>query len=242
MSPDLAEPLLSRLRLTAAISKKDEEAILRLPMTVRRMDGGQTIVATGDRPSVCCLILDGFVQRSKVVAEGSRQILSFHQPGDIPDLQSLYLHVLDHEVVTLGECVLGFIPHQPLRELLRNNPKVAEALWRDVLIDSAIFREWICNVGQRDATSRLAHLILEIYTRLTAIGRVKNGSFKFPATQIIYAEAIGTSTVHLNRVLQELRTKGLLEIERGEITILNPEGLRRIADFDPLYLHLDAAL
>jgi CRP-like cAMP-binding protein len=242
MATDLFEPMLKRLRLTSGITREDEQAILRLPITSRRMDGGQTIVATGDRPSVCCLVIDGFVIRSKIVGEGSRQILAFHQPGDIPDLQSLYLHVLDHEVVTLGDCVLGFIPHDPLRALIRNNPRVTEALWRDTLIDAALFREWICNVGARDATSRLAHLIVEIYERLAAIERVNNMSFRFPATQIVLAEAIGTSTVHLNRVLQELRTKGLLEVERGEITIFNLEGLRQIADFDPLYLHLDPAL
>jgi CRP-like cAMP-binding protein len=242
MTTDVFEPFLKRLRLTSNISSEVEQAILRLPATVRRMSGEQTIVATGDKPSVCCLIIDGFVQRSKIAGEGSRQILSFHQPGDIPDLQSLYLHVLDHEVITLGDCVLGFIPHEPLRALVRNNPHVAEALWRDTLIDAALFREWICNVGQRDAATRLAHLILEIHARLAAIGRVRNMSFEFPATQAILAEAIGTSTIHLNRVLQELRRKGLLEVERGEITIFDLDGLRQLADFDPLYLHLDPAL
>src|SRR3954452_8879147 len=242
MATDLFDPMLKRLRLTSGITREDEQAILRLPISSRRMDGGQTIVATGDRPSVCCLVIDGFVIRSKIVGEGSRQILAFHQPGDIPDLQSLYLHVLDHEVMTLGDCVLGFIPHDPLRALIRNNPRVTEALWRDTLMDAALFREWICNIGARDAASRLAHLIVEVYERLAAIGRVDNMTFKFPATQIVLAEAIGTSTVHLNRVLQELRTKGLLEVERGEITIFDLEGLRQIADFDPLYLHLDPAL
>ncbi|MGC2775168.1 MAG: Crp/Fnr family transcriptional regulator [Bradyrhizobium sp.] len=242
MATDPFEPLLKRLRLSSDISTEVEQAIRRLPITTRRMEGGRTIVATGDRPSVCCLIIDGFVQRSKIVGEGRRQILSFHQPGDVPDLQSLYLHVLDHEVMTLSQCALGFIPHDPLRALIRNNPHVAEALWRDTLIDAALFREWICNVGQRDAASRLAHLIVEVYARLAAIERVNNMSFKFPATQIVLAEAIGTSTVHLNRVLQELRTKGLLEVERGEITIFDLEGLRQVADFDPLYLHLDPAL
>lgn len=165
MTLDIMEPLLKRLRLTANISDQDEQAILRLPITAKRVAGGQAVVATADRPSVCCLIIDGFMQRSKIVGDARRQILSFHRPGDIPDLQSLHLHVLDHELITLDDCILGFIPHDALRSLTRSSPRVAEALWRDTLIDSAIFREWICNVGQRDAISRLAHLILEIYTR-----------------------------------------------------------------------------
>jgi CRP-like cAMP-binding protein len=238
MPRDLFEPLLRRLRLTADISEQDEQAICSLPLRLKEMPAGQVVTRTGDKPSVCCLVVDGFVQRSKVVAESHRQILSFHQPGDIPDLQSLFLPVLDHEIITLGECKLGFISHGPLRELIRNSPKIAEVLWRDTLIDAAIFREWICNVGQRSAVSRFAHLVLEIYTRLATIGRVDGLSFEFPATQVIFAEAIGTSLVHMNRVVQELRKEGLLDFERGWITIHDMERFRSLADFDPLYLHL----
>lgn len=238
MTRDLFEPLLKRLRLTTGISQPDAQAISQLPVRVKQLGSGETITRTGDRSAVCCLIVDGFVQRSKVVAESHRQVLSFHQPGDIPDLQSLFLPVLGHEMITLGQCTLGFIPHDRLRELIRNSPTIAEALWRDTLIDAAIFREWICNVGQRSAVSRFAHLVLEIYTRLASIGRVEDGSFQFPATQVIFAEAIGISLVHMNRVAQELRGLGVLDYDRGWITIHDMERFRQIADFDPLYLHL----
>jgi len=97
-------------------------------------------------------------------------------------------------------------------------------------------------VGQRNAASRLAHLILEVYARLKTIGRTEGNSFQFPVTQQILAEAIGTSSVHLNRVAKELRANGLLEIDRGRVGILNLDGLRKVADFDSLYLHLDPAL
>lgn len=237
-----AEPLVRRLRAIHNLSEMDEQAVLRLPITVRRIDSGQTVLTTGDRPSVCCLIIDGFLLRSKIAVEGSRQVLSFHQPGDIPDLQSLFLDALDHEIIALGDCVLGFIPHDAIRALIRSSQKIAEAFWRDTLIDAAIFREWICNVGQRSALSRLAHLILEIHTRLTTIERTKGLSFQFPATQTIFAEAIGTSAVHANRIIQELRQKGLLAIERGSVTILDEKGLRQLADFNPLYLHLQPTL
>lgn len=240
--PDILNSFLTRLRLTDGISHEAEQAVARLPITVRSMSAGQTIVATGDRPSSCCLVIEGFVHRSKIVSEGKRQIFAFHQPGDIPDLQSLFLHVLDHDVITLGDCVLGFIPHDSVRSLVRSSPEVAEALWRDTLIDAAIFREWICNVGQRHAASRLAHLILEVYTRLKTIRRTEGNSFQFPVTQQILAEAIGTSSVHLNRVAKQLRENGLLEIDRGRIGILNFDGLRKVADFDTLYLHLDPVL
>jgi CRP-like cAMP-binding protein len=236
------EPLLKRLRISANLNTEDERAIGELPITIKRVRGGEPIISCGDRPSACFLVVEGFVLRSKIVADGRRQILAFHQPGDIPDLQSLFLHVMDHDVSALGDAVLAVIPHSPLQELIGKRPNIAEALWRDTLTDAAIFREWICNVGQRSASNRLAHLILEIYTRLQAIGLTHGLSFKFPATQEVFAEAIGTSSVHVNRVIQELRAQGVLDFARGAINILDEEKLRTQADFDSLYLHLDPSL
>lgn len=117
-----SEIWLKRLRTSAVLDEDDERYLRELPVTLKRLAGNQGIVATGDRPSLCCLVVDGFVLRSKSVAEGKRQILAFHQPGDIPDLQSLYLHVLDHDVSTLGDCVLGFIPHAPCASSLGSGP------------------------------------------------------------------------------------------------------------------------
>jgi CRP-like cAMP-binding protein len=239
---DIVEPFLKRLRVSTEIDDEDESAVRRLPITVKRMAGGEPIVSLGDRPSACCLVVDGFVLRSKIVGDGHRQVLSFHQPGDVPDLQSLFLHVLDHDVTTLGNCVLGFIPHGAILQLITNRPRVARALWRDTLTDAAIFREWICNIGQRDTTSRVAHLVLELYTRLKAIGRADGLSFDFPFTQVLLANAVGTSVVHMNRVIHELRGRGVLELERGRISILDEAKLRQIADFDVLYLHLNPSL
>src|SRR3954451_8427493 len=239
---EIFESFLKRLRVSTEIDAEDEAAIRSLPIVEKRMDGGERIASLGDRPSACCLLVDGYVLRSKVVSSGHRQILAFHQPGDVPDLQSLFLHILDHDVTTLSNCAVGFIPHGPLLQLITNRPKVAQALWRDTLTDAAIFREWICNVGQRSAYSRLAHLVLELFTRLKVIGRTDGPSFWFPATQQLFGQAIGVSEVHVNRVIQELRSNGVLEFGRGRITILDEAKLRSATDFDPLYLHLDASL
>jgi CRP-like cAMP-binding protein len=239
---DVVTPILKRLKATARLDEEDERAFASLPMMIKPASNGDKIVAHGERPLACCLIVDGFVLRSKVVGDGGRQILSFHQPGDIPDLQSLFLHVLDHDVSALGDGLLAFVPHDPLRRLISCRPNIAQALWRDTLTDAAIFREWICNVGQRSAYSRLAHLVLEIYTRLKVIGRTDGLSFWFPATQQLFAQAIGVSEVHVNRVVQELRSNGVLEFGRGRITVLDEAKLRSATDFDPLYLHLDPSL
>ena len=179
----------------------------------------------------------GFICRSKTTDAGKRQILSIHISGDIPDLQSLHLHVMDHDMTTLSRCTVGFIGHEALRALTRERPIVAEALWRETLIDAAVFREWIVNVGRRAAVSRLAHLLAEIGTRLQVMHLSEGDRFELPMTQLDIADALGLTPVHVNRVVQELRRAGLLELRKHAVSLPDLPRLKQLGDFDDLYLH-----
>jgi CRP-like cAMP-binding protein len=231
------EALLRRLSAVSGLEQADRDAIRSLPVMVRRLGPGGAVVRDGDRPSECCLIIEGFCIRAKTTLGGQRQILSIHIPGEIPDLQSLHLHVLDHDLIGLTSCTLGFIPHAALRALTRARPRIAELLWRDTLTDAAVFREWIVNVGQRPAPSRLAHIICELRERLSVIGHVEGDAFEMPLTQEQLGEAMGITPVHANRIVKQLREDKVAELNRGRVTILDEARLYALAEFDRRYLH-----
>src|ERR1044072_2261547 len=174
------ERLVAKLRLRTPIDADDVKALEHLPIAVREFPVHSAVVREGERPTQCCLLMDGFACRAKTTDAGKRQILSIHIPGDIPDLQSLHLHVMDHDLVTLARSTVGFISHDALRTLTRERPRVAEALWRETLIDAAVFREWIVNVGRRSAVVRLAHFLGEIASRLQALGLAEGDPFELP--------------------------------------------------------------
>ena len=234
--------LVQKLTKTNRLDQDDILAIQQLPIQSKRVPAQHCFVRDGDRPSESCLIVDGFAFRSKLTPDGQRQILSLHIPGEIPDLQSLHLHVMDHDLTTLTECTLGFIKHEALRELNLRRPNVASALWRETLIDAAIFREWIVNVGRRPARVRTAHLLAELYERLELIGRTTNGSFELPITQIELADCLGLSVVHVNRTLQELRHAGLVATERRTFHLLDKSGVEEVGQFEKIYLHQRPAI
>ena len=235
---DLAVALVTKLKVSNNLSEVDIQAIEALPIRRRDLEAQQRIVADGDRPSDCCLLFSGFAYRAKTMVDGRRQVLSLHIPGEIPDMQSLHLHVMDHDLVTMTPCVIGLISHDAVKALSRARPAVADAFWRETLIDAAIFREWIVNVGARPANARLAHLLMEIYRRLEAIGQAKDDEFVFPITQADLGECLGLSAVHVNRVLQELRREGFVEVQRGRFRILERAKLEAFGGFDDGYLHL----
>jgi CRP-like cAMP-binding protein len=241
-SETVSAALVRRLRTYAAISDEDIETIRALPIAVRDFPAGREVVRDGQRATECCLIVEGFCIRSKTIADGKRQILSIHIPGEIPDLMSLFLHVMDHDLSTLTACRLGFINHEILRQLHRRRPNVAEMFWRDTLIDASMFREWIVNVGQRAAPARLAHVMAELRERLRVIGRVDGNSFEMPLTQEEIGEALGTTGVHVNRVIRQLREDGIVELQRGRVTVLDEARFLELADFDDRYLHQSPAL
>ena len=234
--------MIRKLRNNTNLDSDDIEAIRALPIDIKELPANKAIVREGDKPSHSCLMIEGYSVRSKTTDEGKRQIMSIHIAGDIPDLQTLHLHVMDHDFRTLSACTVGFISHESLRALTRARPMVAEAFWRETLVDGAIFREWIVNVGRRQAGPRLAHLVLEMRHRLAAIGRCGNGHFELPMTQMDLADALGLTSVHVNRVLQALRADDMLDIRKNVVTLGDAEKLMKIGDFDELYLHQNPAL
>jgi CRP-like cAMP-binding protein len=230
--------LIRKLESIASLAPEEKAALQRLPLRLKTLAADQDIVREGDTPSECCLLVEGFACRYNMTAEGKRQILSFHIPGDIPDLQSLHLSVMDHSLGTLIPCKLAFIQHDDLRSLMRNHPRLGDLFWRDTLIDAAVFRQWVVNVGRRQAPARMAHVLCELLVRLRAVELVEDHVFELPVTQAELADAMGISTVHVNRVLQELRGAGLISLQGKTLKVLDWEGLKTVGEFDPTYLHL----
>ncbi|MCK1293428.1 MULTISPECIES: Crp/Fnr family transcriptional regulator [unclassified Bradyrhizobium] len=231
------EILIRRLRANTRLSDEDAAAIKTLPVDVKQLTADTYVVREGDCPKRSCLVLSGFLCRSKIAENGKRQILSFHIPGDIPDLQSLFLSVMDHDLATISKATLGFVDHSALSALIEQRPAVARAFWCETLIDAAIFREWIVNVAVRQAPARMAHLLAEMRERLAAVGLVGDDEFEFPVTQSELAEALGLSVVHVNRVLQGFRADGVLDLQKKMVKLIDVERVLIEGGFDAAYLH-----
>jgi CRP-like cAMP-binding protein len=231
-------PLIRKLESIFTLNDEERQALSDLPMQVLTLKENQDVVREGDRPSRSCLILSGFVCVYKITGEGKRQIVTFNIPGDIPDLQSLHLKVLDTSMGTITPCRVGFIPHDALHDICIRHPRIMGAFWRETLIDSAIFREWMTSMGRREAYGRIAHLLCEMLVRMRAVGLAEDLACNLPITQAEFGDALGLSTVHVNRILQELRANELIELKGDRLNILDWDRLKQEGGFDPTYLHL----
>jgi CRP-like cAMP-binding protein len=146
---------------------------------------------------------------------------------------------MDDGVTAITRCKVALVPHETLREITKNYPYLTRVFWFTTLIDAAVHREWMTGLGRLDARERLAHLVCEMHTRLETIGLVEDGSFDLPMTQAEIGDAFGLSTVHTNRVLQELRADDLISLKGKRLTVLDWNRLCEAAKFNSEYLHVD---
>jgi CRP-like cAMP-binding protein len=229
-----------RLCWRAELTIDDIAAVSALPHTRRHLNANTFLIREGQPPRpACSLIIDGVAFRHKLTAEGARQIVSIQLPGDLLDLQHLFLNIADHSVQALTEIEIADIDRTALQKIVLERPAVGTALWVDGLVDSSIFREWVLNVGRRSARARIAHILCEIAIRMRAAGLIEDVKFHLPVTQEQLGDATGLTSVHVNRTIKMLVKEGLIDHGGRWIAIKDWEGIRRVGDFNPLYLHLD---
>lgn len=238
-SQPILAAMLRKFETRAQLDDADRQALLSLPHRVVTLQPHTYLSREGSQPPYSCLLISGFSYRQKLTVDGSRQILSVHVPGDFIDLESSLLNIADHNIQILTLSEVALVPHEAINALLGQHPRIARAMWIDTLIDSSIFREWITNVGRRDARTRIAHLLCEFARRLEVAGLADAYGYELPMTQEQLADATGLTAVHVNRVLKALDQDGLIVREKRFVRIPDWKRLRDVGGFSELYLHLD---
>lgn len=230
--------LLDVLELRTPLSDDDRKAVLALPYAMKSLAPGSYAVREGEPPAGCGVLVSGFAYRQKLTGDGGRQILSIHIPGEALDFQNIFLNVADHSVQMLTRGHVALIPRADIQKVARQSAAIGHAILVNILVDASIFREWILNVGRRDAKSRLAHVLCELAVRLDAHGLTEDMGYHLPMTQAELADALGLTPVHLNRVIRSLEVDGLIKRSKRDVSFPDWERMRDIADFNDRYLHL----
>lgn len=216
----------------------DRAAIDALPFRTVDCPANHFLVREGQRPEYCAMLLSGYTCRHKLAANGLRQNVSFQIPGDVLDAQQLEFARADHNLQTITAATVALVMKQDVQQLVDRHPTIRHALWRGALIEASIFREWVLNVGRREGIARVAHVLCEFAVRRQAAKLGPPDRFELPMTQEQIADATGLTPVHVNRMMQALGALGVIERNKRQVTIVNWDRMREVADFDPAYLHI----
>ncbi|WP_210528748.1 Crp/Fnr family transcriptional regulator [Rubellimicrobium arenae] len=238
--PSPTNPFIQKLEHYARLSDEDRGAAMRLwNERIQKFRAKDDVVREGEDPRFVRLVVDGWACRYKYLEDGRRQVLGLFIPGDICDLNVFVLREMDHFIGAITPLTVAQISREAFEDITLAHPRLLQALWWDSLVNMAIQREWLVNLGQRTAFERIAHLLCEIYLRLRAAGRAKGLSCEWPLTQTMIADITGLSTVHVSRTFQTVREEGLVEIRNRVLTIRDLDDLKTAALFNANYLHLD---
>lgn len=239
-SSPLVHILTRKLEGFAGLSGDDVRAVEQLCSDIRTVEAGTELIREGERPNRIHVLLEGWAYRYKLLPNGSRQILAYLIPGDLCDIHIFILKAMDHGISLLSPGRVAFVPPDEMLSIMERHPAIARALWWATLVDEAILREWLVNVGQRDAYERIAHLLYEMYLRVRAVGLVDGDeTFSLPLTEAQLGDTVGLTPVAVNRALQRLRSENLITLEERRLTVHTPERLGAVTRFQPAYLHLD---
>jgi len=226
-----------KLSSIAELNDSDVAALLACTSHAREVAARQDLIREGDRPGPVFVMLKGWGCRYKILPNGSRQVTSLMLPGDSCDLHAGVLAEMDHSIQTITPAQVATIPQEAMQALLDGSPRIARALYTSQLIEEGTLRAWIVSMGRRTSIERVAHLMCELYIRLRNIGVASGNVVELPISQLLLADALGMTPVHINRVLRKLREGGIMEIKRRSLRILDPVGLVKVAGFDENYLH-----
>lgn len=229
---------LNKLNGFCVLSPAARDAVIEATSRPKRYAARQDLIREGDETGPVFAVLDGWVSRYKILPSGTRQIMAFMMPGDACDLHMDMIARMDHSIQAVTDAEVAVISRSRMEAMLAAHPDFARAMYIAQLVDEGTLRAWIVSMGRRSSAERVAHLICELYLRLRAIGLADDdAAISLPLSQIVLADALGMTPVHINRILKELRLTGAMELRRGSLTISDPIKLVRIAGFDENYLH-----
>lgn len=235
----MIEKAILKLKARDVVSAEEERVLAGAITRWEDIPSDKVVVRAGEELSVSVLLIEGLMCRYKDLRSGERQIMELHVPGDFLDLHSFLLKRLDHNVISLIPSRIAIVPHERLVAITEQYPHLSRLLWLSTLIDSAIHREWLVSLGRRSAVARVAHLFCEMHARLAVAQLADPSGFPLRITQTDLAECLGLTSVHVNRVLRQLREDKLAIFRGGRVEILDHKELARTAEFDPQYLHIE---
>ncbi len=233
----MANRFVEKLEGLVTLSVGDVAVLERVTANPRDFAAKQDMIREGDRPGPVFVVLDGWACRYKILPSGSRQIMAFLLPGDACDLHIGMLTEMDHSLQAITAAKVALIPGDDMATMLDQHPRIANAMYKSQLIDEGTLRAWIVSMGRRSSIERVAHLMCELYLRSIAVIGIPHSEVALPISQIIFADALGMTPVHINRILRELREAGAMAFSRGSLRVIDPIKLVHIAGFDENYLH-----
>ena len=223
--------LAKKISAFVHLSEREMKHLTQLESKRFRVPRGRELTHEGQTGQVAHIIHVGWACSFKLLPDGGRQIIAFPVPGDCVGLRSMLLRTSDHSFSALTDAVVSRVDADSIKEIFSDFPHLGAAILWATSRDEAMVVEHLVSIGRRSAIVRMAHFILELYDRLKLVGLASDDTFACPLNQSVLSDALGLSTIHVNRVLRRLRERGLMTFKDRQVTIHNADALKALASY-----------
>lgn len=199
----------------------------------RRIEAGSELFGIGSTNESLINLLDGWIAVYTLLPDGRRQIVQFALPGAVLGIFSSGHMPSNVGAQALTDIVVSIVPMPVLKSRLRDDPEVGLRLAQSLARERDLAFDHLTSIGRRSARERVAHLLLELFTRYRAQWPGNHiEEMILPLTQEQIGDATGLTFVHVNRVLSALRKEGIVQFQYRRLRILDPDRLIEISGVD----------
>lgn len=227
----------TRLAASPFLSDEERQALERVALSAKAMAAGSDLLRETEVAGHVQILIEGWAYRYKTTRDGHRQIVALLMPGDAANIDSSLFTQLDYGLRTVTAVNIVPIPGDAMLALAEQHAGIGKTLAWLAMIENAILSQLAVCLGRLSASQRLAHFLCEVNVRLGEAEDKEKDCFELPLTQEQIADVLGLTAVHVNRMIRQLRTKGLIDWKGRIVTIIDKDALRQLGEFDPAYLH-----
>ncbi len=229
--------LAKKLNTFLALTPQELDGLAEMQSARITVKRGRQLTHEGQSGHKAFVLQSGWACSYKDLSNGKRQIISFPIAGDCVGLRSVLLQTADHSFSALTDAVVSPVEGSHILKCITEFPRLGAALLWAASRDEAMVVEHLVSIGRRSAIERMAHFFMELAERLSLVGLATEAEFKYPLSQFVLADALGLTAIHVNRVLRQLRERGMLTLQRNTVKIHDLHALRELAGFQGGYLN-----
>ena len=236
---------VARAQFSNPCSQCDIECVMRAPtfpvpqqallecgmLRRRRLDPGKEVYRQGDGAGEFMIVASGWVGLFTLLPDGGRQILKFALPGDLIGFSAAETRERDHSAVGLTDVTLCVGSRALMHEFLRD-PAAMERIAGALVAEQVAIRDQLIGIARRSALQRVARLLLDLFVRVHGHPPHAGAEMDLPLTQEQLGDALGITTIHVNRMLGQMRRGGAAVVRRRKLRVMSPERLLEMADTD----------
>jgi len=223
---------LNRILQFADLDGDERQRLSQLAGAPIKVAAKRAIREQGDPVEGVFLLRSGWVSAFVDLPDSARQLVKVHLPSDVLGAPSLALHLAAETLVATTDVVIAPLSFDAVGEIFRSMPRVAASLFLCAQQERVILMDRLTSIGLTSSTQRLAAFLLHIHERLVAINPRQSTLFEMPLTQRHIGEAIGLTTIHVNRTFRKFLDAGMVARRGRAIELCNLAALRLLA-FSP---------